>query len=129
MPQPSNGYFLFFGDDRIGRVVCKDKDFPNIWGVLALDDRFSNPTTLAEQRLARFLELTRESMRLVDVMHEQDVSAELDERNRQLDPYNDYVESNDWRLVDDAGAVLPILCPIVSDDGGIVWRWNPEGDV
>lgn len=118
-------YSLFLGDLRIGIVNLEDSDFPNVWGQITFDRSLSQPATAGAVRLARFIDLNRESIRLVDVEHEQDVSAELDAVNRELEKYSDYIETDDWRLVDDQGAQHPILCPIFRHGGEIVWRWNP----
>jgi hypothetical protein len=128
MPHQPSNFSLFLGDCRIGRVAYEDSDFPNVWGRLTVDETLAQPTTPTAQRIARFLELNRAGIRLVDVENERDVSAELAEINRQLESFNDYVETDDWRLVDDEGQVHPILCPIVRDGGEIVWRWNPRGE-
>jgi hypothetical protein len=118
-------YDLYFGDIRVGAVTEKDSDFPNLWGAITYDESMSQPISDERTRLARFLELNQESIRLVDIEHEQDVSSELDAVSKQLEAFNDYIETDDWRLVDETGNSLPILVPIFRHDGEIVWRWNP----
>jgi hypothetical protein len=120
-------YDLYLGDLKVGVVTEEDMDFPNLWGRIEYDESLSRSKAGEAFRLARFLELSRESIRLVDTEHEQDVSKELDVLNAQLEEYQDYVETDDWFLVDEKGIKHPILCPIFRHCGEIVWRWNPRG--
>ncbi len=119
-------YELYFRDMKIGDITEDDADFPNLWGTITYNESINRPTTEEQERLARFVELNQDSIRLVDVEHEQDVSAELDVINKELEAFNDYIETDDWLLVTDHGKRLPILCPILRHDGEIVWRWNPR---
>ena len=45
---------------------------------------------------------------------------------KQLEAFNDYIETDDLVLVAESGKRLPILCPILRHGGEIVWRWNPS---
>lgn len=117
-------YDLYFNDIRVGMVTEQDSDFPNLWGVIEYDASILNPTSEERIRLARFLELNRESIRLVDIEHEQDVANELNAVNQQLEAFNDFIESDSWLLIDEAGRTRPILVPIFRHDGEMMWRWN-----
>jgi hypothetical protein len=119
-------YDLYLGSMKIGRVIKEDSDFPNLWGRITYDEALSRPRTPEEKRFARFLELEQESIRLVDLEHEQEVSSEQEAVDAQLEAYQDYIETDDWFLVDERGNKLLIMCPILRYDGGIVWRWNPK---
>ena len=119
-------YELYFREIKIGVVSDVESDFPNLWGTIAYDESLTQPTTDERKRLARFVELNRESIRLVDIEHEQDVTSELDAINKHLESYYDFIETDDWILVSDNGERIPILCPIFRHDGEIVWRWNPQ---
>ncbi len=119
-------YNLYLGSMRVGCVVEKDSDFPNLRGRIAYDEAVSHPSTNEERRLVEFLELDRESMRLIDVEHEQDVADELSAINAPLEKYQDLIETDDWYLVDEQGSKHPIRCPVLRESGEIVWRWNPQ---
>jgi len=119
-------YELHFREMKIGDVTEADADFPNLWGTITYDGSLQCPTSEEQKRLARFIELNRDSIRLVDIEHEQDVSAELDAINKELEAFDDYIETDDWLLITQEGETLPILCPILRHDGEIVWRWNPR---
>jgi hypothetical protein len=118
-------YELHFRDIKIGVVTEDDCDFPNLWGRIAYNEPLICPSSDEQQRLARFLQLNRDSIRLIDLEDEQNVSAELDVINKELETFNDYFETDDWLLIDDSRKIHPILCPIFRHDGEIVWRWNP----
>lgn len=120
-------YDLYLGPLKVGIVTEQDKDFPNLWGQIAYDKSLLNPNTEAMNRLARFIDLSCESIRLVDIEHEQDVADELAVLNKQLEQFQDYIDTDDWVLVDDKGERHLILCPILRHGGEIVWRWNPKG--
>ncbi len=119
-------YDLHFRDIRVGAVTENDRDFPNLWGDIEFDAAISQPISKEEARLARFIELNRESIRLADTEDQQDVTGELNVVDKQLEAFSDYIESDDWMLVDESGKTLPILVPIFRHDGEIVWRWNPD---
>ena len=119
-------YELYFRDVKIGDVTEDDADFPSLRGTINYDASMTRPSTEEQQRLARFLELNRYSFRLVDVEHEQDVAAEFDAANKELEAFDYYIESDEWLLIAISGERLPILCPFLRHDGGIVWRWNPK---
>ena len=93
------------------------------------DAALSNPNLDQGSRFVRFLELERESTRLLELEPEQDTSREQAAVNAELEAhYLDYIESEQWHLIDAAGTRHPILCPILHGPGGIVWRWNPTAD-
>ena len=117
-------YELRFRDIHVGIVTLKDSDFPNLWGDIDYDDVISHPTSENEIRMSQFIELNRESTRLVDLEDQEDVAAKLDLVNQQLVHFNDYIESDDWLLVNEGGETLPILVPMFRNDREIVWRWN-----
>jgi hypothetical protein len=119
-------YELFFDDRKLGTVVGVGSDFPHLWGHVEYDASLKRPHVGTYERLLNFIAVNCESMRLVDVMHEQDVSDELNAVNSKLEAYADFIESDKWRLVDANGNGLPILCPIFRDGGAIEWRWNPR---
>jgi hypothetical protein len=120
-------YHLYFGSLKVGVVTHTDSDFPNLWGDISYDLAVSEPQSEEAARFAKFVELNRESTRLVDLEDEQDTSREQQDVNAELEAdYTDYVESEDWHLVDECGRELPILCPILRWSGEIVWRWNPS---
>ncbi len=120
-------YNLYFGHLRVGTVTEVDKDFPSLWGRIIYDDALSRPNTAAAVRLARFIELNCESIRLVDIEHERDVSIEQEVFNKELEKFQDYIDTDEWVLVEEDGIRHKILCPILRPGGEIVWRWNPKG--
>ena len=120
-------YDLFFRKLKVGVVTYVDSDFPRMFGAISFERSVVKPASDDAIRLARFIELCREQTRLIDVMDKQDVTKELDENNATMtENYLDLMETNDWMLIDENGKILPILCPIFSDDGKIVWYWNVE---
>jgi hypothetical protein len=120
-------YDLYFESRKVGTVTLTDSDFPNLWGVLACEPWVLAPRSPEEQRFSRFVELNKESTRLLYAEDEVDNSREQAVVDAELAAgYMDLVESDDWRLVDRGGRELPILCPILRRDGEIVWRWNPH---
>jgi hypothetical protein len=118
-------YDLYLATLKIGRVSEDGRDFPNLWGWLEYEQLMRKPTTAIECRVAKFLELGIEEMKLVDVEHEKDVSREIAAHNVQMEQYRDLIESDDWFLIDENGVKSPILCPILREGGNIVWRWRP----
>ncbi len=120
-------YDLFFGSLKVGFVTRTDSDFPNLWGTVAYEPWVSQPHSPAEQRFAQFAALNKETTRLVDMGHEVDVSREQEAVSAELEAgFMDYVESEDWWLVDRHGRRLPILCPVLRGDSDLVWRWDPR---
>jgi hypothetical protein len=118
---------LSFGSLKVGEVTLTASDFPNLWGKIAYDSAHAEQQSPELARFNQFLELDRQSMKLIDVEHERDVSEELSAINAQLKSYRDYIDSADWYLIDKRGRKLPILCPVLRDNGEIVWRWgSPE---
>ncbi len=111
-------YELYFGPLRLGSVVQTDSDFPNLSGQITYDAAIGQSGSPEVTRLARFVALNRESNRLTNQPSEQ---AALD---AALQTYADYIESEDWRLIDEQGREHPILCPVLCWDDYIVWRWN-----
>jgi hypothetical protein len=126
-PQVLMRYNLYLGALKVGSVTEEDKDFPNLWGRIIYDESLLRSNTASAVRLAKFIELSCESIRLVDIELEQDATKELDILNRQLEEYQDYIDTDDWVLVDENGTKHLILCPILRHGGEIVWRWNPRG--
>lgn len=119
-------YDLYFGSLKVGVVTQADGDFPNLWGTIAYDPALSDPQSPEAVRLTRFISLNKESTRLMDLEDERDTSREQEAVNAELEAdYAVYVESEEWRLIDGRRLELPILCPILREDGEIVWRWNP----
>jgi hypothetical protein len=121
-------YELYFGSLKVGIVTQTDIDFPNLWGDIVYDSALSKPQAEDIARFVNFVALNRESTRLVDMDSEGDTSREQSAVNAELEAYMDYVESEDWRLIDQRGRELPILCPILRASDEIVWRWNPGQD-
>jgi hypothetical protein len=121
----SERFDLYFGSLKVGVVTKTESDFPNLWGSISYDPALSTPPSPEAVRLSRFVALNKESTRLVDMEQDQDTSRAQTAVNGELEAgYMDYVESEEWRLVDARGRELPILCPIFRGDGEIVWRWN-----
>ena len=119
-------YHLFLGELKIGKVVERDADFPNLWGRIEYETPLISPMTDEQKRLAEFLDLDRRSMALIEVEHERDVTEELESLCVQMEPYQDLIDSEDWRLIDEAGKIHPILCPTLGQSGEICWRWHPQ---
>lgn len=119
-------YQLYFGPLKLGTVTEVDRDFPNLSGTIVLEPWLAHPSSAAARRLARFVALNKESIRLLDREDEQDTSQEQARVDAELDALSaDYIETDAWRLVDAQGRELPILCPVFHGDDEIVWRWNP----
>jgi hypothetical protein len=119
-------YDLHFGSLKVGVVTQTDSDFPNQWGTIDYEPWVRSPRSAEEERFARFVVLNQESTRLVDMEDEADTSRELAAVSSELEAaFMDYVESDQWRLVDRRGRAAPILCPILRGDGDLVWRWDP----
>lgn len=119
-------YDLYFGSLKAGVVIQSDSDFPNLWGEFIDDPALAEGKTPELSRFARFLALNRECTRLMDLEEE---SPALEEANVELETdYADFIESDDWRLVDLQGRELPILVPLLRGPAEIVWRWNPHRD-
>lgn len=118
-------YDLYFGALKVGVVLQTDSDFPNLLGTVVYEPWLAQPQSSEAIRLTRFVALNKESTRLVDVEHEEDISREQAAVNAELEAeYMDYVESEQWRLVDRSGRELPIPCPIFRGKGDLVWRWE-----
>ena len=119
-------YELYFGTRRVGAVTQLDSDFPNLWGSIVYDASITRPQTPEDQRMARYVELSIESMRLMmgDTYVEDDDDDESNPFEAEIDrDFMDLVETNDWRLIDAQGKVEPILFPVFHPDDEIVWRW------
>jgi hypothetical protein len=120
-------YDLFFGSLKVGLVTQTGSDFPNVSGTIAYEPWLSSPQAPEAVRFARFVALNKESTRLVDMEHEVDTFREQAAINAELEAgFMDYVESEEWRLIDRSGRELPILCPVLHGDGDLVWRWDPR---
>jgi hypothetical protein len=118
-------YDLYFGSLKVGVVTPTDSDFPNLWGTITYEPWLAQPPSPEAVRLARFVALNQESTRLVDLEDEVDTGREQAAVNAELEAgFMDYIESQEWRLVDRRGRELPILCPILRGDGDLVWRWR-----
>jgi hypothetical protein len=117
-------YDLVFGSLKVGVVIQTASDFPNLWGDIEYDPALAKSRSPEVARFVRFVTLNRESTRLVDIEDEQDVSRELAEVNAELEGYTDYIESEDWYLIDADGRRFAIMCPILRGSGEIVWRWD-----
>jgi hypothetical protein len=121
-------YDLHFGSLKVGIITQTNSDFPNLWGDISYDPVVSKPQSEEAARIAKFLELNSESTRLVDLEDRQNTSPEQEVVNAELEAnYKDYIESENWHLIDERGHELPILCPILRGASEIVWRWNPSG--
>ena len=121
-------YHLYFGDLKVGMVVKKASDFPNLWGAITYSEWLSDPQTPEEIRVAEFLELNRKSIYLIDVEQERDVSVDIAKINQQLNDYLDLVETDAWYLLDESSHKHLILCPIFRHGNEVVWRWNLKRD-
>jgi hypothetical protein len=125
-------YDLYYADRRLGVVTQVDSDFPNLWGTIVYDAAIAHPQSDAEKRMARFVELSIESMRLLmsdDAAYDDDEvsEVELNPVDAELErDFLDLVETNNWRLIDAEGQVEPILCPAFHPNDEIVWRWGVD---
>jgi hypothetical protein len=117
-------YELYFGALKIGNVFEDDRDFPSWFGRITYAPSFEQSESELARRLARFIGLSFESIALIDA--NQEGSPELADLLREEAAFNDVADSKAWHLIDELGSVIPILCPVLRRDGGIVWRWNPE---
>lgn len=118
-------YDLYFGFLKVGGVTQSHSDFPNLWGSVAYEPWLSSPRSPVEEHLVRFVALSEESSRLIEVEHEVDNSREQAVVDAEMEAkYMDLIESEEWWLVDREGREMPILCPIFSE-GGLVWAWDP----
>jgi hypothetical protein len=120
-------YDLVFGTHKIGVVTETGSDFPNLSGTIEYDPALATLRSQKAARLVRFIAFMRESTRLLDLASERDVSRELDGANAELDAYTDYIDSEDWYLIDGDGSRIPVMCPIFHGSGEIVWRWDVPG--
>ena len=128
-------YDLHFGSLKVGVVTENDRDFPNLWGDIVYDAALADPQTDDLARLSKFVSLNRESTRLMDLEEKKHtandqprIDAELKRINAELEAhYQEYVESEDWHLIDTCGCDQPILCPLLRGEGEIVWRWGLRG--
>jgi hypothetical protein len=103
-------------------------DFPNLWGTIAYDRSLAEPRSAEVTRLVRFVVLNQESRRLWDMEHEHGSSREQEAVDAEREAhYKDFIESEQWHLIDKQGQRLPILCGILRGNNEIVWRWNPGG--
>jgi hypothetical protein len=103
-------YDLVFGTHKIGVVTETGSDFPNLSGTIEYDPALATLRSQKAARLVRFIAFMRESTRLLD-----------------LDAYTDYIDSEDWYLIDGDGSWIPVMCPIFHGSGEIVWRWDVPG--
>lgn len=119
-------YRLYFRTLMVGVVKSGDRDFSNLWGNISYNPAILELGSEETLRFIKFVELSWEEARLVELEHEQDVSEEQKIINARMNAhYMDYIESEDWYLLDGSNCKLPILCPVLYKDSGIVWRWNP----
>jgi hypothetical protein len=113
-------YDLVFGSLKVGVVRQTDSDFPNLWGEIIYDPGLENAQSPKVRRFVQFVSLNRESTRLIDMEHEQDVSRELAAVNAELEKYLDYIESEDWYLIAKDGRCVAIMAPILRGANEIV---------
>ncbi len=119
-------YDLFYGSLRVGTVIRRDADFPNLWGSILYDASLSEPPSPEVARLAKFIALGQKSIQLLNMWDGRGPSPELDAVNAEMESTClDFVDSEEWYLVDGRGHRSPILCPVPRDGDEIVWRWNP----
>ena len=119
-------FTLYFGNLRVGRVSQTGADFPSLSGTIALDPSITQAQRGPKAEMARFIELSRAALRLMEIEHLQDVTAEVAANVNDLAPFHGYIETDAWRLVDESGKSLPILAPIFADADEITWRWHPR---
>jgi hypothetical protein len=120
-------YDLYFGSLKVGAVTETGSNWPSLWGTIEYEPWLPNPQTPEAVRFARFVSLNMESTRLMDIAGEVDNSRERAAVDGELKAgFMDYVESQEWWLVDRHGRKLPILCPILQDNGWMGWRWDPR---
>ena len=126
---PDERYELYFGTRRVGAVTLRDSDFPNLWGSIAYDASITRPKSPEDRRMARFVELSIESMRLLMSDEDEDEDDDINPVDAELErDFSDLVDTNNWRLIDAQGKVEPILCPAFHPDDEIVWRWSVGDD-
>jgi hypothetical protein len=123
-----NHFDLYFGALKVGVVTQSASDFPNLWGTIAYDPSLAEPRSAEVVRFVKFVVLNQESTRLMDMEHEPGMPREQEALCAELEAhFNDYIESEEWHLIDKQGQRLPILCPILRGSDEIVWRWNAGG--
>ncbi len=131
---------LFYGPTRVGVVILVDVNVPNLpgnilydieidspelTGNIIYDPSLSAPQSTAVARLSRYVDLARRSAHLLYKWDRSKPSPELDAMEAELAAnYRDFIDSEDWHLVDRSGRELPIPRPSLQGDDEIVWSWN-----
>ncbi len=115
---------LKYADILVGTVIKQNEDFPNLWGrfELVLSEKSLDDKIII--RLAEFIKLSIRESDLVEREHLDDVSKEFEQLNIDIEPYMDFIESEEWFLVDENGKENKILVPSFKSDNSILWRWG-----
>ncbi len=111
-------YILKFRSTEVGVIESTDEDFPNLWGEFKIDKN------VEEKPLLAFIELSKRESKLIDEDHIRDISSDIAELEKEMEPYLYFVESDDWTLETECNEVLKILGPSFKPDGSIMWRWR-----
>jgi hypothetical protein len=118
---------LYFGPIKGGAVTETGGDPPDVQGMIVYDLALSGAQSADAVRLVKFIALTKESERLAIMKHDPETAEYGVAVNAALEAkYLDIFESDQWRLIDKHGRVLPVLYPIFRKNGEIVWVWSPD---
>lgn len=111
-------YTLKFQNIEVGIVEGTDEDFPNLWGTFKISKDLSDTSLLA------FIELSKRESDLIEEDHIRNISLDVAKLEKEMEPYLNFVESNDWILKSEGNEVLKILVPSFRSDDSIMWRWR-----
>lgn len=117
-------YLLKYKDIDVGILEGKEEDFLNLWGSFKVNIQTFAPASGEVKRLKEYIELSIRESELAERDHLEDLTEQYISLEREVEPYLDILESEEWVLIDEGGNNLKILSPSFKPDNSIVWRWR-----
>lgn len=109
-------YTLYFSNIKIGTVTQLDADFPNLSGTYELAASLVGKNQLFDNYIAYSVQS--------DTLMSRDMAAWEKFMEQEEHKYQELIDSENWKLIDEDGQPRSILIPIFGEDHRFVWRWS-----
>jgi hypothetical protein len=113
-------YDLYFNEIKIARIFNAVFEFLNCYGKYELSAEFLRDHACSE--LYAFIEYQLQTAPLLAA----EKFDELDESEEEK--FANFIDSEDWYLLDETGKKIPILVPMFNNKMDITWRYNVDYD-
>lgn len=108
-------YKLLYKNLEVGSVEQLNADFPNLFGKYELNDSFLTNEILVKNYIQYSIQAY--------ILMNQDEEKWIEFIGLEESKYEELIDSEDWKLIDEKNEVHKIMIPNFCDQNQIIWRW------